>query len=122
MDYVRDISKGTLLDSYSADEIAVYKRSNEMVQKDIRLLSIGYFLIVFYVHVILYKNNWGSCKIHLSFASIIGIALAIASAFGMAQVFGIKVRSAFENGRKLTRFLVQSNCANFAVSAFGFGR
>lgn len=88
---MRDISKDSVLDTYLADVTAIGKESDELIQKDVALLTIGYFLIIFYTNVVLYKNSCLACKMHLSLASVLGIGLALVSAFGLAQVFQLKV-------------------------------
>jgi len=65
--------------------------SDELIQEDIALLTIGYVLIIVYTNVVLFKNNWLSCKAHLSIVSVVGIGLALMTAFGLAQIFQIKV-------------------------------
>ena len=90
-DRVREISRGALLDTYLADEVAVEKESEEEIQGDISLLSIGYVLIIAYTCFVLFRNNLHACKTHLTIASVIGIGLALMSAFGLAQIFQVKV-------------------------------
>ena len=80
-----------VLDSYLADGLAVGKESDEQIQDDIALLTIGYALIIGYTNVVLFKNSCLSCKMHLSLMAVVGVGMALMSAFGMAQTFGIKV-------------------------------
>jgi len=89
-DLVRDVSKDSVLDSYLADEHAVGEASKETIQDDVRLLTGGYLLVIIYTNVVLYKNSCLACKMHLSIVSVVGIGLAILSAFGMMQTFGVK--------------------------------
>jgi len=89
-DRLRELSKTMVLDNYLADGNAVGKESDELVQDDIALLTIGYVLIIAYTNVVLFKNSCLSCKMHLSIMAVIGVGLALMSAFGMAQTFGIK--------------------------------
>lgn len=81
-----------VLDSFLADGNAVGEASDDQIQDDVALLTIGYVLIIAYTNVVLFKNSCLSCKMHLSLASVIAIGLAIMSAFGMAQTFNIKVK------------------------------
>ena len=90
-DHLREISKTMTLDTYLADSNAVGKASDELIQDDIALLTIGYILIILYTNVVLFKNSCLACKSHLSLASVVAIGLALMSAFGMAQTFGVKV-------------------------------
>ena len=90
---MREISKDALLDSYIADDSVVGEESDEQIQSDISLLTIGYVLIILYTNVVLFKNNLHSMKAHLSIASVIGIGLALMSAFGLAQIFQVKVQN-----------------------------
>lgn len=80
-----------VLDNYLADGRAIDKESDEQIQEDITLLTIGYVLIIAYTNVVLYKNSCLSCKMHLSLAAVVGVGMALMAAFGMAQTFGIKV-------------------------------
>ena len=90
-DRVREISRNALLDTYLADEVVVGQKADDEIEEDIQFLSIGYVLIIIYTNIVLFKNNLHACKAHLTFASVIGIALALMSAFGLAQIFQVKV-------------------------------
>lgn len=89
----RHHSENSYLDHFVADANAVNKVSYDVVEEDIRLLALGYLLIILYTNFVLFKNNCHACKTHLSMTSVIGIGMALMSAFGMAQTFGIKVLS-----------------------------
>ena len=91
-DYLREVSKTMTLDAYLADVRAIGKASDELIQDDLALLTIGYILIILYTHVVLFRNSCLACKAHLSIVSVVAIGLALMTAFGMAQTFGVKVR------------------------------
>eukprot|EP00210_Caulerpa_lentillifera_P000460 g443.t1 len=91
--WTRDYSENSHLDYFVADENAVNKASDDLVEEDIQLLTIGYVLIILYTNVVLFKNNCHACKTHLTLTSIIAIGMALMSAFGMAQTFQIKFNS-----------------------------
>ena len=90
-DLLREVSKTMVLDSYLADTNAVGKASDELIQDDIALLTIGYVLIIMYTNIALFRNSCLACKTHLTIVSVAAIGLALMSAFGMAQTFGVKV-------------------------------
>ena len=91
VDRLREISKTMLLDSYVADWNAVQKATEEQAWKDLGLLVIGFLLVTCYTNVVLYKNSSLACKMHLSFASLTAIGFSLWSAYGIAQIFGVKV-------------------------------
>ena len=90
-DLLREVSKTMVLDTYLANAHAAGNASDELIQDDIALLTIGYVLIVIYIHIVLFRNSCLACKAHLCIVSVVAIGLALMSAFGMAQTFGVKV-------------------------------
>ena len=90
-DHLREVSKTMTLDTYLADIKALDKASDELIRDDLALLTIGYVLIIMYANVVLFRNSCLACKTHLSIVSVVAIGLALISAFGMAQTFGVKV-------------------------------
>eukprot|EP00210_Caulerpa_lentillifera_P002799 g2674.t1 len=91
--WTRDHSENSNLDHFVADDIAVSKASDDLIEKEIGFLAIGYALIIIYTNVVLFKNNCHAFKSHLSLVSVIGIGMALLSAFGLAQTFKIKFNS-----------------------------
>lgn len=64
--------------------------SQKAIGRDVRKLIVGYMLIFVFSHIVLFKNSPVFCKSHLASGSIISVVMAIVSAFGLAQLFGVK--------------------------------
>ena len=79
------------LDTYVADEFAVFDHAREVAENDMKLLPVGGFLIFAYTIVVLWKNNWAACKAHLSLAALLSIIIATLSGFGFVSTIGFKV-------------------------------
>lgn len=114
-EWTREYSKNSTLDVYLADEQALDQVSEDQIREDIQILTIGYFLIFFYTNIVLFKNNYIACKSHLSFVSVIGVAMAVLTAFGLAQVFQIKVSFIVEFLFRKLRDIVQWNVPSLAL-------
>ncbi|GMH36708.1 hypothetical protein BSKO_04581 [Bryopsis sp. KO-2023] len=69
---------------------SVDEESNKAINRDVAKLTIGYVLIIFYSHVVLFKNSPVFNKSHLAKAAFVSVGMAIISAFGLAQVVQVK--------------------------------
>eukprot|EP01025_Chloroclados_australasicus_P040915 TRINITY_DN4307_c0_g1_i2.p1 TRINITY_DN4307_c0_g1~~TRINITY_DN4307_c0_g1_i2.p1 ORF type:complete len:662 (-),score=78.23 TRINITY_DN4307_c0_g1_i2:28-2013(-) len=90
IDLVIDEISYNYLDCYVSSIEAIDKVSNDAINSDIALLTIGYVLIIIYTLVVLFRNSPVYCKSQIAIFSIIAIGMAIASSFGLASAFGVK--------------------------------
>lgn len=60
------------------------------IQSDVVSLSIGYFLVIFFVMLVLGKFNLMEQKVWLSLAGIVAVGLAILVSFGLSSAFGFE--------------------------------
>eukprot|EP01026_Neomeris_dumetosa_P062917 TRINITY_DN5965_c0_g1_i1.p1 TRINITY_DN5965_c0_g1~~TRINITY_DN5965_c0_g1_i1.p1 ORF type:complete len:894 (+),score=109.62 TRINITY_DN5965_c0_g1_i1:70-2751(+) len=90
IDIIVDNEEYQYLTCYISSIAAVDQVSNDAVQSDVQLLTIGYVLIILYTLVVTFRNSPVYCKSQIALFSIIAIGLAIASSFGLASLFGIK--------------------------------
>ncbi|KAK7100605.1 patched domain-containing protein 3-like [Littorina saxatilis] len=60
------------------------------IQGDVVSLSIGYFIVIFFVMLVLGKFNNMEQKVWLSFAGILCIGLSIAVSFGLSSAIGFE--------------------------------
>lgn len=74
--------------TFSIDAIDI--ESEKYINKDVEKLVIGYVLIFVFSHMVLFKNSPVFFKAHLATGSIISVVMAIVTAFGLAQIVGIK--------------------------------
>eukprot|EP00210_Caulerpa_lentillifera_P000050 g48.t1 len=75
---------------YTNNLDAINQQSEKTIEKDQKLLSIAYVLVLGYCLISLFKNSWSHLKSHLALISCLSVLMAIYTAYGMAQVFGIK--------------------------------
>lgn len=69
---------------------AIAVEADKLISKDVKKPLIGYFLIFIFAHIVLFKNSPVFSKAHLATGSIISVVMSIVTAFGLAQLFGVK--------------------------------
>lgn len=75
---------------YTSNFNSVDGESQKAIARDIKKLVAGYILIFIFSHIMLFKNSPVFSKAHLATGSIISVLMSIVTAFGLAQIFGVK--------------------------------
>lgn len=83
--------KSENLTFYTNNNDAINQQSEKTLEKDQKLLWVAYFLVLGYCHIALFKNSYSHCKSHLAIVSCLSVIMAIYTAYGIAQIFGVKV-------------------------------
>jgi len=78
------------LQVYVSNSAAASSESTDAINRDVRLLIIGYILIIVWCAVSLNRNSWVYQKSHLAFWAVIAIVLGAGAAFGLVSACGVK--------------------------------
>lgn len=62
----------------------------QAIQDDIILLTIGYFLIIIFIFICLWRNSKPYQKTHVTLAGLVAIGCGIATDFGLLSALGVK--------------------------------
>ncbi|KAF5838332.1 patched family-domain-containing protein [Dunaliella salina] len=80
----------TYLQVYVSNSAAASSESTDAINRDVRLLIVGYVLIIVWCAVSLNRNSWVYQKFHLAFWAVIAIILGAGAAFGLVSACGVK--------------------------------
>ncbi|GMH37982.1 hypothetical protein BSKO_05866 [Bryopsis sp. KO-2023] len=67
----------------------VHRESNAAIRKDMVWVLLSGVLVGVFSHIVLFRNNWAFCKLHLVGVSFFAIAMAVAASFGLALILGV---------------------------------
>ncbi|GMH38046.1 hypothetical protein BSKO_05930 [Bryopsis sp. KO-2023] len=81
---VRQLWSSSTMQGFVSNYRAVDQESNKAIKSDIKILTIGYGLIVAYTHVVLFRNSPVHIKSQLAIFSVFSVLFSIVTSFGLA--------------------------------------
>merc|ERR1719221_1870972 len=87
---VLDYSEIALPDNFPYSQAGQASESGTAIQGDVSLLSIGYVLLIVYSGIVLSHSKLSKSSSVISMFSVVSVAMAATSAFGVCAYFGVK--------------------------------